>query len=209
MNGKWDRTTDDAGTTLQAGSVPTMLVVEPNRAALSALVRQASRFAARVAEARTVTEALERLGDHPDLILFAVRLPGGDGLEIARAARELRPRPIVIALSGRASASEAFQLAKLGVAAYLPKPVTPDALEAAFQMAAQTRLRVRDAAIDAVGRLSLADAERDVRRAMYLEALARAGGNSSRAAELLGVTRQAVQHHLRTCETDPDGIVED
>lgn len=54
-------------------------------------------------------------------------MPFGAGLQVFRvmsAAQPLRmpSRPLVIAISGRASAVEAFELAKAGVHAFLPKP---------------------------------------------------------------------------------------
>jgi len=184
--------------------ISTVLVIEDEAHVLRALARRATRFAERVLQASTVAEALEHLQHHPDLIILDVRLPDGSGEDVARAARNLRPRPMIVALSGKASAAEGFGLAQMGVGAYLAKPLIPEELTAAVEELRRSAPRICEAATDAVGELPMPYVQKSVRNAMLKEALTQVGGNMSHAAELLGVTRQAVQQHLRKPEGDPD-----
>lgn len=50
----------------------------------------------------------------------------------------------------------------------------------------------------AVGRMGIRELEEMLRRTMIDEALRRASGNIQRAADLLGVSRQHLQHMLRS-----------
>ena len=131
-------------------------------------------------------------------MLLDVRLPDGNGLGIAKLAARLQPKPRIIALSGQATATEAFELALAGVCAFLPKPISLSTLCATLELVLSRPFYIDPFFKDLVGVVSLHDARDDLRRAMVVEALARAGGNKTRAAEILGVTRQAVQQMIET-----------
>jgi DNA-binding NarL/FixJ family response regulator len=80
-------------------------------------------------EARTVAEGAALLANVPDLVVMDVRLPDGSSVEVAEASRALDPSPTVIAISGAATAAEAFELAKAGVQVFLPKPFSQGEFE--------------------------------------------------------------------------------
>jgi DNA-binding NtrC family response regulator len=158
-----------------------------------------------VREAATLREALDALEDQvPDLVICDVRLPDGSGVDVVRAATALSPLPLVVAISGKASPSEAFQVAEAGARAYLEKPIS-------FRKLREEVERVRSSAppLDPVlraqvGHVDLKALGDDVRTELVNEAMALADGNVTQAAKLLKVTRQAVQHNKRRKLTPPD-----
>lgn len=90
------------------------------------LRRVLSRFfrthAVAVWEAKSVAEALPLLDGEPDLVITDVRLPDGSGRKVVEAASRRKPSPVIVAMSGLASAREAFALAQSGARIYLTKP---------------------------------------------------------------------------------------
>ncbi len=111
----------------------TVLVVEDQEAVreLTKTVLEAHGYC--VLEATNGVEALAVVERHPDeihLLLTDVILPGMNGMDLSRRLRALRPKLKVLFTSGY----PAEVIARRGVVerdvAYLPKPVSPDALVA-------------------------------------------------------------------------------
>ena len=76
-----------------------------------------------VAAARQITEAMAR--DTIDLVVLDLRLPGEDGLEVARKLRaESAGLPIII-LTGRRDEADRVMGLELGADDYLTKPFSP------------------------------------------------------------------------------------
>ncbi|MFP6606690.1 MAG: response regulator [Myxococcota bacterium] len=174
-----------------------VLIVEDNvplRTAIAALLRDSG---AEVLEAGTERDAIALLNPPPDLIICDVYLPDGSALKILETALHLSPEPVKIAVSGHASAEEAFQLAKLGVLAYLAKPFSLAELSGTIE-------RVLDAPPDidtmlraSVGQVPMRELQQRVRKVMVGQALALTRGSRSGAARLLDVSRQAIQQITR------------
>ena len=79
----------------------------------------------RVTVAHSVAEATQRaVADPPDLLLLDLKLPDGDGLEVARALslKGVKPKATV-ALTGRDDPLSLERCAAAGCAAVLVKPV--------------------------------------------------------------------------------------
>lgn len=179
-------------------SIRRVLIVEDDDALRTALVRLFFRTGVETLEARTATRACELLREvRSELIVTDVRLQDSTAFELLDAVRDLSPVPVVIAISGKASPDEAFQLAQKGVRGYLAKPFSLNALREAVETAFDQGPDLEPAIAAAVGRVPLRRVQSDVRRVMVKEALARAEGNRSAAARLLQVTRQAIQQSLR------------
>lgn len=112
-----------------------LLAVDDERPALEDLVRmlRASPLVARVAAAASAAEALVELGEQGsafDALFLDVRMPGLDGLELARVLRRFeRPPAIVFVSAFDDAAVDAFELAALD---YLVKPVSRHRLDEAI-----------------------------------------------------------------------------
>lgn len=82
-------------------------------------------------EAEGGEEALDLVGRcGPDVVLSDVRMPGMDGLELARRLREEAPSVAVVIVSGYEDFEYARSAMKAGVVDYLLKPVKAEQLKA-------------------------------------------------------------------------------
>ncbi|HEX4476730.1 MAG TPA: response regulator [Polyangiaceae bacterium] len=174
-----------------------VLVVEDDDLLRRSIGKAVSSWGAQAIEAATVAEGVVFLAQHPDLLVVDVRLGEGSGIDVVRAATQVRPIPLMIAMSGKASPEEAFRLAQLGVRGYLPKPLSLDDLRATVTAIAQQQVSLSAHAAGRVGQEAFQDVQANLRRTMVEQALALSAGSRTGAARLLGVTRQAVQQMIR------------
>lgn len=70
----------------------------------------------------------------PDAVILAVGLPDGDGVDAARAIMDRAPCPVIL-LTGRTDAHVVERARTAGVMAYLVKPLRPQELGPAIQLA--------------------------------------------------------------------------
>jgi DNA-binding LytR/AlgR family response regulator len=110
-----------------------LLAVDDEEPALADLVRmlEASPAVAEVRAARSAEEALMAIAERPlDALFLDVRMPGLDGLELARVLRQFDRPPAVVFVSAYDDfAVRAFELEALD---YLVKPVSRNRLDEAI-----------------------------------------------------------------------------
>jgi two-component system, LytTR family, response regulator len=116
-----------------------LLAVDDELPALEDLVRmlEASPSVESVESAASAEEALVALGDGDDIdaVFLDVRMPGLDGLELARVLRRFERPPAVVFVSAFDDAAvSAFELAALD---YLVKPVSRRRLDEAIERVAR------------------------------------------------------------------------
>jgi DNA-binding response OmpR family regulator len=92
-----------------------------------------------VVTAATGEEALERLGDGPDVVILDIRMPGMDGLTALRELKRRAPEVPVIMLSGHASEDAARVALDQGAFDFLAKPCDIDLLTAKLHEAHRSR----------------------------------------------------------------------
>jgi DNA-binding NtrC family response regulator len=97
-------------------------VADDGRAALAAIGRDPARFR---------------------LIVTDLQLPGADGLEVLRAARQANPSCFVVIVTGYASLDSAIQAVRLGAYDYLTKPFSLGQLDVLL-LRVQERLTLED-----------------------------------------------------------------
>ena len=149
-----------------------------------------------IRRAATVIEALRELSTPVDLLVVDVRLGPESGIDIVRYASDLEVTPTILAISGKATATEAFELAALGVRGYLGKPFDMRELRAAIEGALAKPPDLEQGAMAQVGFRHIHAVQDEVKLAMLKRALQMEAGNITRAARRLGVTRAAVQQML-------------
>ena len=106
------------------GTRVTLLLVDDDEVDRAAVRRalQKGGVTADVSEAVDFASARTSLRDgRPDLVLLDFRLPGGDGLELLREARQDGLDSAVIVLTGQGDEALAVELMKAGASDYLPK----------------------------------------------------------------------------------------
>ncbi len=75
------------------------------------------------------TEALNSLRqENYDVVITDLRLPGTNGLDILRSAKEINARTVVIIITAYATVETAIESLKLGAYDYLLKPFSPEQL---------------------------------------------------------------------------------
>ena len=154
-----------------------VLLVEDDAALRTALTRVLTEWSAEVIPAACVAEGLAALEDGPDLVILDVRLPDGSGVQIAEAMAQMNPMPVSIAISGAASADEAFRLRDLGVAGYLPKPLSLDDFTVTIDAVLHAPVELAPELKQLVGRDSFRNVQTQVRRTMVEQALGLSHGN--------------------------------
>ena len=166
-----------------------VLIVEDDVDLAQAIARSVRSLDPAAGIAETLGQAMRMLTPVPHLIVCDVRLPDGSGVELAEAAARLRPLPAVIAISGAATAEEAFALARHGVRGYLQKPLSLPGLRQTIERVLAEPLPLEPVVASLVGFREIQDVQSDVRQIMVEQALAMASGDRSQAASLLDAAR--------------------
>jgi len=174
------------------------LVVEDDDQLRSTLEKALGPWAIERRSAKNLVEARRELLEfRPELVVLDFMLPDGTARELLASRAAVAPLPVIVALSAYAEPLDAFELARLGVSAYLQKPIDLSTFDEAVRAALSTPPPLDVPARQAVGHIGLKDAEQVLREAMIDEALKRASGNRRGAARLLKISRELLQHVLR------------
>ena len=82
-------------------------------------------------------------GEEFDILIVDLKMPGMDGIEILKSAKEAHPEVTVLMITGYATVETAVEAMKLGAFDYIPKPFSPDELTLTVEKALETR-RLKD-----------------------------------------------------------------
>jgi two-component system, OmpR family, alkaline phosphatase synthesis response regulator PhoP len=100
-----------------------VLVVEDDPAIREGLVDALGFQGHRVLQAATAPAAAEAaLRSHCDLVLLDLMLPGGDGLDVLKEVRRLKPRLPVIIITARGREADRIRGLRMGADDYVVKP---------------------------------------------------------------------------------------
>jgi DNA-binding response OmpR family regulator len=106
-----------------------ILIVDDDEDLCLALTDFISQMGVQVQTAGSVAEAQQKLQGEPlpfDLVLTDLRIPGGSGMDVLKAARERSSDSLVTIITGYASMDTAIEAARLGAYNYITKPFSLD-----------------------------------------------------------------------------------
>ena len=117
-----------------------ILVVDDEDNVFHSIKKVLSRRGYSVSQALTVDDAVKLIKEMTfDLVITDLMIPGAGGLELLQIIRDHYPELDVIMITGYPSIESAVKATRLGAAAYLPKPFTPDELAKATETTLATR----------------------------------------------------------------------
>lgn len=160
-------------------------------------------------EVESIEQARAALTDGADVVVLDCRLPDGDGLTLLDEIRAARPYVPVIVLTAHASVDHAVDAMRRGAFHYVCKPVeSTDLLSVILDALRPHRTNGESGARAGNGGNGHAGPQTvllppegvildEVERALLAQALERTGGNRSRAARLLGITRNQIRYRIR------------
>ena len=83
-----------------------------------------------VSTALSGEEALKKVGsDGYDLVFTDIKMPGMDGLEVAKRVKEMNPWLPVVVVTGYGTEANEAQAEEIGVSGFLHKPLSPEVIE--------------------------------------------------------------------------------
>lgn len=176
-----------------------LLLVEDSESLACVLEDALRPHAEHITHAPTLAAARGVLRDHPpDAVIMDVSLPDGTSDALLEDLHAVEPLPHVIAISGSATAEQAFRLAAGGVRAFVPKPLDLAQLEAVWTETLSRPPDLVHALRASAGQVPLHQLEGIVRATLVDEALAKSRGSVRGAAKLLRISRQLLQHILNS-----------
>jgi DNA-binding response OmpR family regulator len=106
-----------------------ILVVDDEETVCHSIKKVLSRKGYSVSQALNVEDAVKLIKEMTfDLVITDLMIPGTSGMELLQIIRDHYPELNVIMITGYASIESAVKATRIGAAAYLPKPFTPDEL---------------------------------------------------------------------------------
>jgi PAS domain S-box-containing protein len=107
-----------------------VLVVDDDEFTLQSMARTLGDERYRVVTAASGSGAIDLMKQESfDLVLADLKMPGMDGLEVLRQAKEIAPHVVVLMLTGYASLESAIEALREGAYDYLVKPCPDDELK--------------------------------------------------------------------------------
>ncbi len=182
------------------------------RVALRQLLHTEGHFVV-VGEAASAHEAVQQADIHrPDVALIDLRLPGINGLHVARLLKRQHPKLAVVLLSANQDEQWLLGALRVGASAFLPKDAEPGeilsvlgAVAAGEDRLAQQILEKPEVARRVLGELQryvsgetspdAADTALTVRELQVLDCVAQ-GMSNKEIAETLFITEQTVKNHM-------------
>jgi DNA-binding NtrC family response regulator len=122
-----------------------ILIAEDEKATGDLLVNSLSQPGRRLQIVYNGLDAIAALQSQPyDLLITDLMMPGADGLEVMKKAKELYPEIMIIIMTGYASLDTAIEAIHGGAYDYIRKPFRLDELEICVQNACERILMLKE-----------------------------------------------------------------
>lgn len=134
----------------------------------------------------------------PEVLIVDLQLPGIDGLELVRAARQTRPQVRALVLSSLGDALALTRVRESGVEGYVEKDAPPALLEEALEAVAAGRRFFSSRfseTLEREGAKALAVGKVLSRREQEVLSHVLAGKTSREVSELIGLSARTVEFH--------------
>lgn len=107
-----------------------VLVVDDDRIVGQSFDRVLTEKGYEVNTAMNGEDALKKVGsDGYDLVFTDIKMPGMDGLEVAKRIKEMNPWLPIVVVTGYGTAENEARAEEVGVSGFLRKPLSPDVIE--------------------------------------------------------------------------------
>ncbi|MFO0818137.1 MAG: response regulator [Pirellulales bacterium] len=168
-----------------------ILLVDDDDSLRDQLTRALTRRGYAVVAAAGSEEAMQCVRREPcEMAILDLRMPGESGMNLLSEILAVAPATQIVILTGFGSIASAVDALKRGAVNYVAKPAHVDEILAAFRPPSETSLETPVTHEDSP---SLAQAEWE----HIQRTLADCGGNISRAARRLNISRRSLQRKLR------------
>jgi len=166
-----------------------VLVLEDEPMLCESIVDALSDRAEEIRSCNCVEQARSVINEwNPTLMIFDVMLPDGNSIDLLKELQKESPIATTIVMSAYANRNQCFELGALGARVYLQKPFSMDELNAAVDETISTVIE-EGFDLDAM--------ENDRRYKILLQAMNICDNNITKAAQLLGISRQLLQYNLK------------
>jgi len=107
-----------------------VLVVDDDRIVGQSFNRVLSEKGYDVSTALNGEEALKKVGSNGyDMVFTDIKMPGMDGLEVAKRIKEMNPWMPVVIVTGYGTEANETRAEEVGVSGFLRKPLSPEVIE--------------------------------------------------------------------------------
>ena len=140
-----DEGTGRSEAALDAHGAPLLLLVDDDTGNLESLRRIFEREPFRVLTAEGPKEALDEVRrEPPSVVLTDVRMPGGDGVSLLRAVKQVSPSTEVVLMTAYGTVETAVEAMKEGAYDFVEKPLKRSLIVRAVRRAAERALLLRE-----------------------------------------------------------------
>ncbi len=123
---------------------PRVLLVDDDAPMVLTLERALSACGFEVGTAESGEQALDLLGEHTDVVLTDLCMPGIGGIELTRRGRAAAPHAVFVVMSAHGELPDAVEAIKAGADQFLQKPIDLDAVQAVLSTAARRATEHRE-----------------------------------------------------------------